>query len=206
MKNNQPNICAVVLAAGLSSRMGTQKMLLQWGVKTILTSIIDSLMEAHIQPIIVVTGANAQKIEKALKNYPVSIVFNPLYSDGEMLHSVQTGLNAVPQNCKGVMVVLGDQPQIDRSIIESLCNHFLNGKKEISVPSYNMRRGHPWIFHQKYVSEIQSLKSPQSLRDFFEAKTEKIEYLLVDTPAVIKDIDTPDDYENEKPKDHKKGL
>jgi molybdenum cofactor cytidylyltransferase len=103
-------------------------------------------------------------------------------------------------------VVLGDQPQIDRSIIESLCNHFLNGKKEISVTSYNMRRGHPWIFHQKYVSEIQSLKSPQSLRDFFEAKTEKIEYLLVDTPAVIKDIDTPDDYENEKPKDHKKGL
>jgi molybdenum cofactor cytidylyltransferase len=193
------NIAGIILAAGLSRRMGQPKMILPWGETTVIGHVAGILQAAGIQSIMVVTGGTANLVETALANYPVSTVFNPNYANGDMLFSIQAGLAAIPERIQAALVVLGDQPQIETGTVREMLDLYRREKPPLAVPSYNMRRGHPWLIEKSLWPDILNLTPPATMRDFFQQHHTMISYLEVDTASVLSDLDTPEDYEKNRP-------
>jgi molybdenum cofactor cytidylyltransferase len=192
-------ITAIVLAAGQSKRMGQQKMLMAWRNTTVIGKVINTLLEAGVSDIRVVTGGNQADLIDILKDYDISYVYNKDFANGEMLTSVQVGLGSVGDESEAVLVVLGDQPQIEREIVMDVVDRYDLTHHKIIVPSYRMHRGHPWLVEKSYWTEIQNLQRPMTLRDFLTAHHSAIDYLIVDSPSVIQDLDTQADYSQYKP-------
>ncbi len=197
---------AVVLAAGRSRRMGEPKLVLPWGDTTVLGAVIWALSEGGkgvgLQGILVVTGGHQPTVESLLERLsppmPLRWTFNPDY-EGEMIKSLQHGLNHLHPSTQAALVVLGDQPQILASTVHDLLKCYQGEGHPLIAPSYRMRRGHPWIVDRCLWGEILALGGTQTLRDFFVSQAQKVHYYLVDTPTVLKDLDTPQDYQREKP-------
>lgn len=186
-------ITAIILAAGESKRMGQPKMLMPWGKSTVLQTVISTVQSAGITDILVVTGGARQQVE-ALIGRTVQTVFNEDYKKGEMLSSIQIGLTAKMREASAALICLGDQPQVKERSIRRVCDAFLSNKSSIVVPSYQMQRGHPWLIARPLWDELLAMKAPHTARDFLKKHSNKINYVEVDTPSVIEDLDTPDDY------------
>jgi molybdenum cofactor cytidylyltransferase len=193
-------IAAVVMAAGLSQRMGQPKMLLPWGKRTVIEQVVDVLVEGEVEKIIIVTGGLKEQYEGLLSNYPVDVVFNPHYENGEMLDSLKIGIQQLSDPIRAAFIVLGDQPQILPDTVRKIKKSFILTGNKIIIPSYHMRRGHPWLVERSLWSDVDELQPPKTLRNFLELHQEEIHYLLLDSPSILSDLDTPEDYEREKPK------
>jgi molybdenum cofactor cytidylyltransferase len=193
-------ITAIVLAAGLSRRMGQPKMLLEWGAKTVIEQVVGTLRESGIKDVIVVAGALYDEISNRLKDQKIHVVFNPSYANGEMIDSLQTGLSHVLVKSTDVMVVLGDQPFLNKQTLGSLINASDKTGKQIVMPSIQNKRGHPWIIKEPIWNEIRNIKKPATLRDFIRQHEPEIEYVLVEDDGIIRDMDTPEEYKRLKPK------
>ncbi len=192
-------VAAVVLAAGLSRRMGTPKMLLPWGKTTVIGRVVAVLEQAGLSEMIVVTGGARLQVEQALQGIRARKVFNPRFAESEMIESLQVGLAAVSSQAGAALVVLGDQPQIESEVVEAVLKLYFREQPELVVPSYARRRGHPWLVACSLWPELLMLQPDQSMRDFMNAHETAIAYLEVDRPSVLKDLDTPQDWEREHP-------
>jgi molybdenum cofactor cytidylyltransferase len=192
-------IAAIVLAAGLSQRMGRPKMVLPWGDKTIIEQVVSAVREGGIPKIIVVTGGARLQVENFLYSKDVKFVFNPDFNNGEMLCSVQIGLKQLDDDVEAVIIVLGDQPQILSEVVKKITEYYEETKAKLIFPSYQMKKGHPWLIARSLWSDILKIAPPKTLRDFTSNIYKEINYLVVDTPTILKDIDNYEDYEREKP-------
>jgi molybdenum cofactor cytidylyltransferase len=193
------DIAAVVLAAGLSRRMGQPKLSLPWGAGTVIGRVVEVLSEAGAEPIVVVTGAARQDVESALAGFPARTVYNARYQQDNMAFSLAAGLAALPTHVTAALVALGDQPQIESSVVSLLLQAYQATRKPLIVPSYQMRRGHPWIVDRALWGEIISLKPPNTLRDFLQAHSKIIQYVNITSESIFSDLDTPQDYQREHP-------
>ncbi|MGQ9886976.1 MAG: selenium cofactor biosynthesis protein YqeC [Aggregatilineales bacterium] len=195
----QRPVGAVVLAAGMSRRMGQPKVLMPWvGRRTIIEHILDQLVLARVDHIVVVTGSYRAEVESRAAALGVPTVFNPDYAEGEMLSSLKAGLAALPPQVAGVLVVLGDQPRIQPRVVNQVMMAYAEGKGGLVVPSYEMKRGHPILIDRRYWAELQALPMDGSLRTLLQAHADEIAYVNVDTDSVLRDVDTPDDYAQER--------
>lgn len=192
-------ISAIVLAAGQSKRMGRQKMLMSWGQTTVIGKVIRSLLEAEVCDIHVVTGGNQEELKDALSAYDIQYNQNRDFTNGEMLTSVKVGLNSIGKESEAALIVMGDQPQIESKVVQVIMGRYIMSHLKIVVPSYQMHRGHPWIVEKSYWKEILNLTPPATLREFLIAHNDVIDYVSVDTPSVLQDLDTPADYTQYKP-------
>jgi molybdenum cofactor cytidylyltransferase len=196
-------ISAIILAAGESKRMGQPKMLLAWGKVSVLEHVISTFQSAGIEDIIVVTGGAHEQVEEIVKQNGVRSVFNTNYANGEMLSSLQCGLEILSREDStaiATLIGLGDQPQIQIESVHLICETFRERKCRLIVPSFQMRRGHPWLVERSLWKEVLEMRSPQSLRDFLNKHAEEISYVEVDTPSILADLDTPEDYQSSSPK------
>ena len=194
-------ISAIILAAGNSSRMGAQKMLLPWGSRSVLGQVIWTIRTTGINDVLVVVGGSFEAVEEEAQHWGARSVFNSNFAQGEMLSSIQTGLLQLPESSQACLIALGDNPQIEINLLMSLLDGFI-GKGEnpqILIPSYQMRRGHPWLIHRNLWGEILTIHPPDTMRDFFRRSADQINYLVTDSPSILKDLDTPEDYNHEKP-------
>jgi len=189
-------ICAIVLAAGESRRMGSQKLLLPFGGKTVIAHIVDELLRSDIDAVYVVVGHEENRISEELSPRPVTVVTNPDYKVG-MLSSVRCGLQALPEQCEKVLVALGDQPAITSELVNHMVQSFIATDKGILVPLYHGKRGHPLIFSIHYRNEIMTCFDNVGLRGLLQAHPDDILELRVSTPAVLSDMDHPEDYKRE---------
>lgn len=198
-KTSKNRIGAIILAAGLSLRMGRPKMLLPWGKISIVRRVVQTVAEAaEVTDIVVVTGALHNEIGKELSSLPVRLVNNPDYANGEMIYSLRAGIQAL-STVQWAMITLGDQPRIDREVIRSLIRTCERPTGRIVIPSYQMRRGHPWLVFHDLWQELICIEPPLTLRHFLNNHKEEIHYVNVDTDTVLQDIDTPEDYTSQKP-------
>ena len=189
-----PFISGILLAAGLSSRMGEPKQLLPFGESTIVETVADSMLGAKFDEVIVVVGHCAAEIQEQLGTRPVRIVFNADYSEG-MLTSAQAGIRAL-QGSDAFALMLVDQPFITSVLIDQVVDAYVQTDKGIALPSYNYKRGHPVIFHQRYAREILALDAESGgVRTLFKKSGDDIHYVTVDTDRVLRDIDYREDYE-----------
>ena len=186
-------ITAVILAAGESRRMGRPKMLLPWGQTSVLGQVVSNFRSAGVEDLLVVTGGARAQVE-ALTGGVARTVFNPDYTRGEMLSSVQCGLRNLPPDCEASLIALGDQPFVKTSSVRKVINAYAVNRTTLVAPSYQRRRGHPWLVTAQHWPEIIGMRTPLTLRDFLINHQDEILYVNVDDPGILMDLDTPDDY------------
>ena len=190
-------ICAIVLAAGRSERMGTQKLLLPLDGAPVITRIVDELSHSQVAEIVVVIGKDGERLRETLVGKPVRFVENP-DGDSEMLGSLRCGLRAVAQACRAALVALGDQPGLTRALADELMRRFRRGESNIVLPSCNGHRGHPVLFGSQYFAELLTNHGDVGLRGLLDAHPKEISTVAVADVTAMEDMDTPADYERQK--------
>jgi len=195
-------ISAILLAAGESRRMGQPKLLLSWGKTTVLGQIVATFAAADIEDILVVTGGARAQVERVVadlaKEYPVRPSYNPEYARGEMLSSIQTGFSMLGPEPKAALIGLGDQPQVLERTIRAICTTYLRTEAPLVFPSFENRRGHPWLASRPFWADILALPQSTNPRQFINKYTGRIEYVDADA-SILQDLDTPEDYNRQRP-------
>ena len=186
-------VSALLLAAGESQRMGRLKQLLPLGGSTLIEVVLENLLRSRLQEVIVVLGFGAEEIRPRVEAKGVRVAVNPRYKEG-MASSLRVGLDALDPRAEGILVALADQPFIPPEVIDRLIEAFQGTSKGIVVPTFQGRRGHPVIFHRRYMEELRSLSGDQGGRKLLHRNPEDLLGVEVDCPGVITDIDTLEDY------------
>ena len=191
--------CAVVLAAGLSRRMGpgVQKLLLPFAGSTVIGHVVGQVLAAPVDQVIVVTGRDARVAAAAsAAGRGVTVVVNEAVDD-DMLGSARCGLRALPAGCDAVLLVPGDQASITSGLVRRVIGAFATGGHRIVVPAYKGRRGHPLLFAAGYAPQVLSGYDGVGVRGLLRSHPDDVFELDVDDPGVVNDVDLPGDYERE---------
>jgi molybdenum cofactor cytidylyltransferase len=178
----------LILAAGESRRMGSPKALLRYRDQTFLDTSI-ALFAAYCSPVIVVLGADADEIRGGVSRDAVFVV-NSDYRSGQT-SSMQCGLRAVPADAEGVLFTLADHPAVAASTVDALA---AEPRPLIRVPRFEGQRGHPVWFSRALIAEFLTLPAHGAARDIVHSHAAETEYLDVNDPGIIADIDDPATY------------
>ena len=187
-------VAGIILAAGMSTRMGQLKQLLPLGGRAAIEWIAE-VVGSRLDKVVVVLGHRAEEIAPVLAAYPVRWVVNSSYRMG-MLSSVQCGLRAVDP-AADYLICLGDQPRLSGAVVEQV----LQAKNQISegiiIPTANGKRGHPVLIRNAYRAEILGLPLDAGLNAVTRRHPEDTYELPVAEDAILMDMDTPADYQRE---------
>ena len=182
-------LAAIVLAAGKSNRMGTNKLLLKVGGKRVLDHILSKLSPS---PTIVVLGHRPEDIRGLAEDQGATSVHNPNYEMG-MATSFQTGLMALQDGVEAVFMVLSDtfgfNPELLTRMIEALTE---NEDALIVSPLYKSKRGHPVLFRREILEEFMELGDNETMKDVMNRHESRHIYVESDIWTTI-DLDTPED-------------
>jgi len=189
-------IWAIVLAAGESRRMGSPKMLLPYNDATVIEQVINNLLDADIDRVVVVLGANREEIMQVTRSYDVFHCYNEDYKDG-MLSSVKCGFYSMPQGCTGALIMPGDQPMTGPGEINRVIRTYMESDKGLVMATHNGKRGHPLIVDMRYADEVLNLPEGEGLRALAAMHPEDVLEAETDDSSVLRDIDTQEDYMNE---------
>lgn len=184
---------AIILAAGSSRRMGTQKMLLPFGESTIIETVINNVLNSMIDNVMVVLGADHHEIRSAIDHLPVQFFHNEQHDTG-MLSSVMCGFRSLPEDANAALIFLGDQPGISPDVTNTILEAYNEDLLGIVIPVYNRHRGHPLLVDLKYRRDIEKLDLEQGLRSLMHLFPEDVLEVEVDEPGILVDIDTREDY------------
>ncbi len=195
-RDESSGVGAVVLAAGMSRRMGQAKLVLPYQGTTVIRAVLSALHTAGISPLIAVSGGAHEAVEAEIGRlpFPVVIARNPDPDRSEMMDSLRIGMAKLPDHLEAFLVVLGDQPQLQPEIVAQLVLEFRKTGQPLIIPSYQLRRGHPWLIGRSLWAELAGMEPHQTMRDFLNRHSSSIHYLAVDTSSVLEDLDTPEDY------------
>ncbi|HZL31640.1 MAG TPA: molybdopterin-binding/glycosyltransferase family 2 protein [Pseudolabrys sp.] len=186
-------VAAVVLAAGRSTRMGAvNKMLAEIGGKPLVRIAAEQALASRAKPVIVVTGHERERVEQALAGLPLRFVHNPDYADG-LGTSLARGIGAVPEDCDGVIVCLGDMPQVDSRLIDKLLGAFDPERGAlIVVPSTDGRRGNPVVWSRRFFGDLMAIAGDIGARYLIGQYAEAVAEVPLAGDAALIDIDTPE--------------
>ena len=188
-------ISATILAAGGSSRMEDEnKLLLPFQESLVINQVCNTILNSGLKPVIVVTGFEHKKIEKALPKSIDQIIHNPEWEDG-MAGSIYAGMSILPDTVDGNMIVLGDMPLLTTHTLKQLIEQFcVHEGKQIIYPVYSGQQANPVIFPRKYFNEILSSTGDKGCKKVLKQYPDDAVEVLVDSNEVILDCDTKDDY------------
>ena len=184
---------ALILAAGESSRMGKNKLLLPLKNKTIIEHVVDQAKQAGIQNIMMVLGAYSDDMLPIINQMQVHHCYNKDFKDG-MLSSIKCGFLHLPAGMDITVIFLGDQPEIPGEVAKILIKEYGKAAKGIVIPVFRGKRGHPVLIHKKYRKEINDLADSEGLRSLIHKYSEDTLEVETDFPGILKDIDLPLDY------------
>jgi xanthine dehydrogenase accessory factor len=187
-------IAALVLAAGESRRLGQPKLLLPLGPSSVIERVVDACLGSAAERVIVVLGAEADRVRARLGPRPVTFAFNPDFREG-MSASIRQGLAAAGPEAEAVLVVLGDQPLLTAPLIDRLITAYRRTGRGLVFPVVRGTRGHPVLIDGRYREAMLALRGDVGCRAILEAHPEDGWPVPVDDEAPLTDVDTRDDYE-----------
>ena len=190
----RPSVAAVVLAAGRSRRMAPQNKLLISGPsgKPIITRVVDNVLSSAARPVLVVTGHQAEEVERALGARPVRFVHAPDYALG-LSASLRAGIAAVPPECAGAIVCLGDMPLVTGRMIDRLLAAFDPDEgRAIVLPNFRGKQGNPMLWDRRFFPEIMAVSGDTGARFLLARHMEVAAEVEMADDAVLRDIDTPE--------------
>lgn len=188
-------ISAIILAAGSSRRMeGRNKLLLPFGNKTILETVIEALLSIDLREIIVVTGHEREKVESVVSASPVRPVYNSDYQEG-MAASIKTGIVALQSQNTGILICHGDMPLITPGLVKKLATAFQSTPDgTIVLPFFEGRHGHPVIFSTHFREELLQIEGDKGARTIIQRYPEAVVKVPISDPQISLDIDTQEEY------------
>ncbi len=188
---------AIVLAAGLSTRMrGVNKLLLPFKGKTVIVTVVEHLINACIEEIIVVTGNDAKQVKNLLKHLDVNVIYNEDFKKG-MTCSIKKGVLSVTGN--SYMICLGDMPFINNKEYSQI-RTFFEKKRHLNdacicIPTYKNKKGNPVVFSSYYKSEILQHTNIEGCKGIIAGNQQNVYKLEMKAANILKDIDTHDNYD-----------
>jgi molybdenum cofactor cytidylyltransferase len=191
------SISAIVLAAGRSTRMGVQKLLLPLGGRPIVQWVVDAALASKAAETIVVVGHDGALVAEALKDRPVNAVANPDYAAG-MSTSLRTGLLAMADDRDGAVILLGDQPFFTPGLLDVLIDRFAQTRKAVVRPSVGGRPANPVLMSSALFPEMLEQRGDVGGREVIARHLAEVCLVPVDDPGVVVDIDSIADYEAAK--------
>jgi molybdenum cofactor cytidylyltransferase len=187
-----PKVAAVVLAAGTSSRMGSNKLLADIDGKPLVRHAVEAALASAAQPVIVVTGNEEEKTRNALAGLNVSCVANPDFTKG-LSTSLKAGIAAVPPDRDGAMIILGDMPGISGALIDKLIAAFDPAEdRVICVATRKGKHGNPVLWARRFFSEIAAIEGDVGAKSLIGAYGELVCEVEAADDAPLIDIDTPE--------------
>ncbi|MCS7091457.1 MAG: nucleotidyltransferase family protein [Verrucomicrobiota bacterium] len=186
-------ICAILLAAGQSRRMGTPKLLLPWKNTVVLGHVVDAFLEADVDPLLVVVSPESEPLRRALAGKRVQWVENPRLGS-EMLESVRCGLRAAPAAVRTFLVSPADMPGLHPGLIRQLLDAHQARRARITVPVWQGKRGHPLVFESGFRAELLMRHDGVGLRGLLQAHPAEVYEWPAPDSSPCWDLDTPDDY------------
>ncbi|MEA4993298.1 MAG: nucleotidyltransferase family protein [Oscillibacter sp.] len=197
MSSGRPNVCGLILAAGLSSRMGEFKPLMPLRGKTLIENTIDSVFSGGAQSVVVVTGYRAAEVETVLRwcyQSRVLSVRNPDYASTDMLRSIQIGCRAMP-GCDAFFLLPGDMPVVRRATFRKLLKAKPADEPSVVFPTLGGYRKHPPLVDAGLIPDILSFHGSGGLRQLWRQHEDLIFTVPVDDIGVWVDLDTQQDYQ-----------
>jgi molybdenum cofactor cytidylyltransferase len=189
-------IAGIVLAAGESTRFGQPKQLLDWKGEPFVRAVAKTALQAGLSPVVVVTGANAERVESAVNDLNVSRIRNEDWKTGQA-SSIRAGIEhlASPFSPKtgGAIFLLADQPQLTSSVIRALFEKHAEGLYSIVAPMVIDRRANPVLFDRATFSDLLTLEGDVGGRAIFHKH--RVEYLPWHDDHLLLDVDTPEMYQ-----------
>ena len=171
--------------------------MLPFGDRTILERVVDTLLAAGVEEVIVVLGHLADRVRPVLGNRRVHVVVNEAYQQG-MLSSIKCGVRAIPADCDALLLALGDQPQIEKAVVKEVITRYGEGLAGIVIPRYGEKKGHPIVIDlHKYRDAILNLPEDVGLNALMQAHGDDVRLIDVSTEDIIRDIDYREDYDRE---------
>ena len=185
---------AIILAAGLSSRMVENKLLLPWtNDVAIVRHVVSKYVLAGIHPVIVVTGRDAEAVAELLSDFPLRCVHNPDFETGEILSSVKVGIRSLPDNLSAAFIQPADMPCIPGDLLKKLVERHVAGMNV--APIYQGRRGHPVLLDRAYWEAMLALPGDGRPRDVIQRERGMLQLVEVDDAGVVLDVDSREAYE-----------
>ncbi|UOY06626.1 nucleotidyltransferase family protein [Muricauda sp. SCSIO 64092] len=191
-KSRKGELAVLILAAGGSSRMGQPKQLLPWRGKTLLEYAIDEALEVT-DHVFVVLGAHFSEIHHTIHEKNVEIVKNDLWEDG-MGKSISKGIEHLMKNnsFKAALVMLVDQPLLDRNHLLALTQLFQSSQNTMVCTDYNENLGVPAIFDQTLFPELGKLENDFGARHIIRSYGHSVP--SIPSKGKFVDMDTWDAY------------
>ena len=183
----------MILAAGSSSRLGTPKQLLLAGGKPLVAAAAEAALGSAAWPVVVVVGANADRVRPALARLPVLVVENPAWTEG-MASSIRAGLAALAQFSRSLdaaLVALSDQPCFSASSIAKLVAAQAGSGLGIAAARYGGRLGAPALFLREHFAALAAITGEDGARLLLNSEPARVAGVAM--PELEFDVDTPQD-------------
>jgi CTP:molybdopterin cytidylyltransferase MocA len=202
MENNK--ICGVILAAGMSTRMGTFKPLLPLKGKTVIENTIDSMLSGGADSVVIVVGYRGEELVDLIdRKYKdkyrdrIVVAWNYKYETTDMLYSLQIGVRSLPE-CEGFFLLPGDMPLISTSTFIKVLEKWKVGGYDVVFPTLDGHRKHPPLVSNRLIPEILDFHGEGGVREIWKRHEALIGTVEVLDRGVWIDLDTPKDYDNYK--------
>jgi molybdenum cofactor cytidylyltransferase len=189
-------VAAIVLAAGRSLRMSPRNKLLELVKgKPVIVHVVDAALRSGAEAVIVVTGFEARRLEEAMRGSNVTIAHNAYYEQG-LSATIQTGLEALPPNIDGALILLGDMPEIESKDLRALIAAFTaRDGQGICVPVRHGSRGNPVLWGACYFAEMMALSGDVGAKQLLARHAENVVEVPVSSDGIFVDVDTAADME-----------
>src|SRR5689334_5152664 len=186
-------IAGLVLAAGRSTRMGgPNKLLEEINGKPLVRIATEHVLASRARPVIVVTGHQKERVERALSGLPVTFVHNADFAEG-LSTSLKAGIAAVPAEADGVVVGLGDMPQVSAALIDKLIAAFDPERGAlVAIPTLGGKRGNPVLWSRRFFADLMAVEGDVGARHLIGGYGEAVVEVPVEDAAALTDVDTPE--------------
>ena len=186
------SIAAIILAAGRSTRMGSNKLLEELDGKALVRHVADAALGSIARSVWVVTGHEGESVRARLDGLGIRFVHNPDFALG-LSTSLKAGVMALPAEAKGVVVLLGDMPRVTSEVINSVIQAFEAQPQAIAaVPVYQGEWGNPVLLSRSLFGAVAALQGDAGARKLLNGRAGEVLEVPVSNDAVLIDLDTPE--------------
>jgi molybdenum cofactor cytidylyltransferase len=192
----RPRVAGLVMAAGRSSRMGANKLLMEDNGRPIVARVVEHALAADVAEVIVVVGHQEAEVRAALAGQNVRFVPCPDYADG-MSASLRCGLKALPADIDAALVLLADMPRVGTALLRRMIAAFNPTEgRAIIVPSFQGKRGNPVLWDRRFFAEMTALAGDVGARHLIGEHAELVVEIEAEDGGILLDVDTPEAYRN----------
>jgi molybdenum cofactor cytidylyltransferase len=192
--NDQARVAAVVLAAGSSSRMGQNKLLLELGGEALVRRAVRAAIESGLDPVVVVLGHEASRVRAAIGDLPSQVVVNEAHADG-VGTSLKAGVAAVPAEAEALVVILADMPFVSRAMIGAVVERYRATRAPLVVSTYGEVDAPPILYDRALFAELLSDTGERCGKRVVRRHRNEAQVIACDE-AALRDVDVPGDYEH----------